>query len=25
MVSDTVLLSIDRLPRQNYQPWFCER
>ena len=23
IVSDTTLLSLDRLLRQNYQPWFC--
>ena len=25
MVSDTTLLSLDRLLRLKHQPWFCER
>ena len=25
IVSNTTLLSLDRLPRLKYQPWFCER
>ena len=25
IVSDTTLLSLDRLLRLKYQPWFCER